>query len=81
MGTNTEIIPETVFVFATAGFLTGGLSHIFADLLSAPDIASPLEPLWPLYDKPIIVDVIYYDSVFWNFELLAVAIVVHLALA
>ncbi|WP_423744967.1 metal-dependent hydrolase (plasmid) [Haladaptatus sp. SPP-AMP-3] len=71
---------ETVFVFATAGFLTGGMSHIFADLLSAPDIAPPLTPLWPLYAEPIIVDVIYYDSVVWNFGLLAVALAVHFAL-
>jgi inner membrane protein len=71
---------ETVFVFATAGFLTGGMSHLFADLLSAPDIAPPLTPLWPVYTKPIIIDVIYYDSPIWNFGLLAVALAVHFAL-
>jgi inner membrane protein len=74
------ITEETVFVFATSGFLTGGLSHIFADLLSAPDIAAPLEPLWPLYDQPIIIDVIYYDSPLWNFGLLTVALVVQFIL-
>jgi inner membrane protein len=77
---STHITEGTVFVFATAGFLTGGLSHIFADLLSAPDIAQPLEPFWPFYDKPIAVDVIYYDSPLWNFGLLAVALAVHFAL-
>ena len=75
-----SISDETVFVFATSGFLTGGLSHIFADLLSAPDIAAPLSPLWPLYDQPIIIDVIYYDSPLWNFGLLAVALAVHVLL-
>ncbi|WP_435077772.1 metal-dependent hydrolase [Halococcus sp. AFM35] len=74
------ITEETVFVFATSGFLTGGLSHIFADLLSAPDVAQPLEPLWPLYDKPMAIDVIYYDSPLWNFGLLAVALAVHFVL-
>lgn len=74
------ITEETVFVFATSGFLTGGLSHIFADLLSAPDVAAPLSPLWPLYDEPIVIDVIYYDSPLWNFGLLAVALAVHLVL-
>ncbi|WP_049972460.1 metal-dependent hydrolase [Haladaptatus cibarius] len=78
---STEITGETVFVFATAGLLTGGISHIFADLLSAPDIAAPLSPLWPVYSDPIIIDVIYYDSPLWNFGLLAVAIGVHLVLA
>jgi len=70
----------TVFVFATGAFLLGGLAHIFGDLLSAPDIAAPLTPLWPLYDQVIIVDVIYYDSPIWNFGLLGVAIALHVAL-
>lgn len=78
---STAIDDETVFVFATAGFLTGGLSHLFADLLSAPDIAAPLAPFWPVYPEPIVIDLIYYDSPIWNFGLLAVAGVFHLALA
>lgn len=77
---STHITERTVFVFATAGFLTGGCSHIFADLLSAPDIAQPLEPLWPLYAEPIIIDVIYYDSPLWNFGLLALALAIHAVL-
>jgi len=72
---------QTVFIFATAGLLTGGLSHVFADVLSAPDAAAPLAPFWPMYGGHIIVDVIYYDSPIWNFGLLAVAILVHVTLA
>ncbi|MFH5798710.1 metal-dependent hydrolase [Haladaptatus sp. CMAA 1911] len=75
-----RIDEETVFVFATAGFLIGGMSHLFADLLSAPDIAPPLSPLWPVYTEPIIIDVIYYDSPIWNFGLFGVALAVHFAL-
>lgn len=78
---STHISRETVFVFATAGFLTGGTSHLFADVLSAPDIAAPLNPFWPFYGQHVVVDVIYYDSPLWNFGLLAVAIALHLALA
>ncbi|QSW99724.1 metal-dependent hydrolase [Haloterrigena alkaliphila] len=78
---STEIESETVFVFATAGLLTGGVSHLFADILSAPDIAPPIKPFWPVYSDPVIVDVIYYDSPVWNFGLLAVAIGLHLVLA
>ena len=78
---STHITPRTVFVFATAGFLVGGTSHLFADVLSAPDIAAPLAPFWPLYREHVIVDVIYYDSPIWNFGLLAVAVAIHLALA
>ncbi|MCO8256224.1 metal-dependent hydrolase [Haladaptatus sp. AB618] len=75
-----DIGEKAVFAFATVGFLTGGMSHLFADLLSAPDIAPPLKPLWPVYAKPIIVDVIYYDSPIWNFGLLGVALAAHYAL-
>ncbi|WP_254764624.1 metal-dependent hydrolase [Natrinema marinum] len=78
---STEIASLTVFVFATAGLILGGMSHLFADILSAPDIAPPLEPLWPFYREPIIVDVIYYDSPIWNFGLIAAAIGLHLVLA
>ena len=78
---STAISDETVLVFATAGLVLGGTSHIFADLLSAPDIAAPLEPFWPLYAKPVIIDVIYYNSPVWNFGLLAVAIALHVLLA
>ncbi len=78
---STEISDETVFVFATSGLLTGGVSHLFADLLSAPDIAAPLSPFWPVYSDPVVIDIIYYDAPLWNFGLLAVAVVVHLVLA
>ncbi|WP_226006904.1 metal-dependent hydrolase [Natrinema salinisoli] len=78
---STEITAETVFVFATGGLILGGVSHLFADILSAPDIAPPIKPFWPIYPEPIIVDVIYYDSPLWNFGLLAVAVGLHLVLA
>lgn len=77
---STHISRETVFVFATAGLLTGGISHLFADVLSAPDVAAPLSPFWPVYREPVIVDVIYYDSPLWNFGLLAVAVALHFVL-
>jgi len=78
---STNIRGETVAVFAAAGFVVGGLSHIFADVLSAPDIAAPLKPFWPLYPDPVIVDVIYYDAPLWNVGLIAAAVVLHLGLA
>ncbi|MFC4247730.1 metal-dependent hydrolase [Natribaculum luteum] len=78
---STDIASETVFVFATTGLLVGGTSHLFADVLSAPDIAPPLSPFWPFYPEPVIVDVIYYDSPLWNFGLIGVALAVHLVLA
>lgn len=71
----------TTYVFIAGGFLLGGLSHLFADMLSAPDIAEPLEPLWPIFDKPVSVDVIWYSSFWWNVGLLTVAVLLHLVLA
>lgn len=37
---------RSMFTFATLAFLLGALSHVFADMLSAPDISTPIEPLW-----------------------------------
>jgi len=31
-----------------------GLSHVFADMLSAPDTSTRIEPLWPLVDGPLL---------------------------
>jgi hypothetical protein len=73
--------PGSLFVFTTGGFLVGGLSHLFADMLSAPDIASPIEPFWPFFDKPWAVDVIWYNSPWWNVGLLTVAVLLHVGLA
>lgn len=71
----------TMYVFTAGAFLLGGLSHLFADVLSAPDIAEPLEPLWPIFTEPVSVDLVWYASFWWNVGLLTVAILLHLALA
>ena len=58
-----------------------GLSHLFADMLSAPDVASPIEPLWPLYNGPIVlVDVFWYSSFWATWALLAAGLVINLVL-
>lgn len=56
--------------FATLAFITGGSSHLFADILSAPDLSQPIEPLWPVYRQVVALDVIYYNSTAWNVGLL-----------
>jgi len=78
---DVQITRRTVGEFVTAGLLVGGLSHVFADMLSAPDIADPIEPLWPFVDHAISFDVIYYSSIWWNLGLLVVAGALHLAIA
>lgn len=71
---------ERPFVFASAAVLVGGLSHLFADMLSAPDIAQPIEPFWPLFDKPVSLDVLWYDDPLWNAGLLTAAVLLHVGL-
>lgn len=74
-----SITPGTTFVFTTGAFWAGGLSHVFADLLSAaPDAA--IAPLWPLSDETLVIDVIAYDSTAWNVVFLSVALVLHVVL-
>lgn len=71
----------TLFLFVASGFFLGGLSHLFTDMLSAPDIAPPLEPFWPLIDKPWSLDLIYYSAFRWNVGLLALGIALHVVVA
>lgn len=74
-----SITKETTFVFATSAFCAGGLSHVFADLLSAaPDAA--LTPFWPLYTEEIVIDVVAYDSTPVNVGLIVTAVLLHIAL-
>lgn len=63
------------------GVWVAGLSHLFADMLSAPDISQPIEPLWPLYDSSVVlVDVLYFSSFWATWGLLIVGLVVNVAL-
>ena len=72
---------SSLFVFLSGGFLAGSLSHLVADMLSAPDISTPIEPFWPFFDKPWSVDLVWYNATWINLGFLAVIVVVHLALA
>ncbi len=71
----------SMFTFASVAFLLGGLSHIFADMLSAPDISTPIEPFWPFFDKPWSVDLIYYNDLVWNSIFLIAMLLLHVGLA
>ena len=56
------------------------LSHLAADVLSAPDISTRIEPLWPLITGPIAyIDVLYYDSVWATYGLFALGLLVNAA--
>jgi MFS family permease len=43
---------RSLFVLSTGAFLAGNRSHIVADVLSAPDTSTPIEPFWPFFDEP-----------------------------
>jgi membrane-bound metal-dependent hydrolase YbcI (DUF457 family) len=71
---------ENEYVYAIGAVWVAMLSHLFADVLSAPDIAQPIEPFWPLLSQPVTVDVFYYTSpvVNWGLFLAGVALTVVL---
>ncbi|WP_277542304.1 metal-dependent hydrolase [Haloarcula laminariae] len=57
--------------------LVTGLAHLFADILSAPDVSTRIEPLWPVVEGPIVmVDVLWYQSWWatWGLFVLGVAV-------
>jgi hypothetical protein len=57
-----------------------GLSHLFADMLSAPDVAQRIEPFWPLYDGSVVfLDVFWYTSWWATWGLLVLGLVVNVA--
>jgi membrane-bound metal-dependent hydrolase YbcI (DUF457 family) len=68
---------------ASFGFLmveVAGLSHIFADVLSAPDIAEAIEPFWPLYQHSIGIDLVWYNSPAFNWALFVVGLALNVGL-
>lgn len=72
---------SSLFVFSFFGFLAGGLSHLVADTLSAPDISTPLEPFWPFFEAPWTLDLVWYNAAWINVGFLSVMVMLHLALA
>jgi hypothetical protein len=56
---------EHAIGLGVVGVLVASLAHVFADMLSAPDASTRIEPLWPLVKGPLVyMDVLYYKS-FW----------------
>ncbi|MFC7044542.1 metal-dependent hydrolase [Halobacteriaceae archaeon GCM10025711] len=59
---------------------TAGLAHVFADMLSAPDIAEAVEPLWPLYRQSMGLDLVWYNNPWFNWGLLVAGVLVNAGL-
>lgn len=68
----------TLYLFVAGGFLLGGLSHLFADMLAA-DQYEPIEPLWPFVQESISIHVAHYTSPWLNIGPLIVAVILHAA--
>lgn len=79
MTEHEEVRNGTLYVFVTGGFVLGGLSHLFADMLAA-DRFEPIEPLWPFVQESFPIHVIHYTSPWLNLGLLTVAMVLHAAI-
>lgn len=57
------------YAYGIGVVFVAGLSHLSADILSAPDIADSIEPFWPLYRQSLGIDVIWYNSPVANWGL------------
>lgn len=68
----------TIYLFVGGGFVLGGLSHLFGDMLGA-DSYEPVEPLWPVIGTEVEFPVAHYTSSWLNGILLLVAVTLHLA--
>ncbi|EMA64270.1 metal-dependent hydrolase [Halorubrum lipolyticum] len=83
VGDTDWLSPEAAARSVRFGFLAvwiPGLAHVFADMLSAPDIADSIEPLWPLYHGSIGVDLVWYNNPVVNWGLLAAGVLVNVVL-
>lgn len=73
--------PRNLFIAATLALLAGGLSHVFADMLSAPDISTPIEPFWPFLDKPWSIDLLWYNALWINYGFFVAMVALHIVIA
>lgn len=73
--------PRAAGTFAAVAAVVGAGSHLFADLLTTPDVAPPLKPFLPFSDQHVIVDVIYVYSDVWNLFPFIVGLLAHVTFA
>lgn len=69
------------YAVGVAGVWVAGISHLFADILSAPDASTVIEPFWPLYTGRLVsIDVLFYQSIWARWGLLVLGIGCNVAL-
>lgn len=62
--------------FGFVMILVAAHAHVFADILSAPDISEAIEPFWPLMHGSVGIDVVWYNNPYanWGFFLGGIAL-------
>lgn len=68
------------YQFGFVAVWIAGLSHVFADILSAPDISQAVEPFWPLYAESLGIDLVWYNAAWVNWGLVLTGVLVNAAL-
>jgi membrane-bound metal-dependent hydrolase YbcI (DUF457 family) len=67
----------SVYGFAVVALFTGMLAHQFADVLTSPDIAPPVKPLWPVLKARLVLDAAFVKSNLWNLGTFALGLAVQ----
>ena len=76
-----SMAPTETFAFLAAGLLVGGSSHVFTDMLSTSSTELPVNPFWPVIEKPFSVYLIQqFSAPLWNGGLLLLAVLIHAVL-
>lgn len=71
---------RSAYEMGVIGVWVAGLAHLFADMLSAPDVSTPIEPFWPLFHGGLFsVDVLWYQSWWATWGLLVLGVAVNVA--
>jgi membrane-bound metal-dependent hydrolase YbcI (DUF457 family) len=69
-----------VYAFVTVALFTGMLAHMAGDVLTSPDVAPPIKPLYPIVESRFVLDAAFVKSNLWNLGPLALGIVVQTGL-
>lgn len=70
-----------VYGFVTLALFVGMFAHMTGDVLTSPDIAPPIKPLYPIVDARFVLDAAFVKSNLWNLGPLALGLLVQGTLA
>ena len=69
---------ERATVIGVITVFVTGVAHVFADMLSAPDVSTRIEPLWPVVKGPVVMmDVLWYQSWWATWGLFVLGVTVN----